>query len=126
MAGVDKAAEVAIMQGQNARYDAKARDGLKKLSQQVEIFSALFSTIKALHSGISVTKVMADIEVAKIDGAQTSSLSAIVDELAQFLKSEQGRLHRMMIDVGIVGLEVRRAADSMGQPVHLPVLEDVA
>lgn len=108
--------ELEIMKRQSDHYDVEIQNALAAILQQITKFATMFTSIKTLHSGIAVTKVMADIEVAKLGVGQASSLSAIVHELSDFLTSERQRLHRMMSDVDMVGMEVKRALSVMSDP----------
>ncbi|WP_187430253.1 hypothetical protein [Roseobacter fucihabitans] len=111
MDGVDKDTEVSIMQAQNQRYNAKSTEGLKVSASQLDGFNSIFASIKTLHSGISVMRVTADIEISQIQNLQTASLSAIVEELEKFLQTEGDRLTLMVDGASLVQHEIKCALE---------------
>lgn len=115
MEGIDKEMEVSIMQAQNKRYNAKAAEGLKAITSQLDGFNSMFATIRTLHSGISVMRITADIEISQIKNLQTTSLSVIVEELEKFLQTEGKRMTRMVDGAQFVHREIKYALDAMAK-----------
>lgn len=113
MGGIDKEMEVSIMQAQNKCYHTKASEGLKAITSQINSFNSMFTSIKTLHSGISVMRVTADIEIRQIKNLQTASLSAIVEELERFLQTEGKRLVCMVDGTHLVHREIKYALNAM-------------
>jgi len=106
--GIDFAEEARFMRDQNDHYRAIAQKSLNEVLLQIDDFSDMFDAVKTFYTGISVTRVMADIEIGQVTTLATSSLSAIVEELEGFLNTEGQRLSRMSAALKQIRLEIRR------------------
>lgn len=111
--GVELLAEIARMEAQNEANGKVSLEYLKLVSEKADEFSDLFASVETFHSGISVTRVMAEIEIGQIRTLAASSLSAIVNELEGFLDNEGTRLNKMRSSLNRIRIDLRKALTEM-------------
>lgn len=111
--GIDLPAEIERMEKQNSANGQVSLDNLKLVAEKADEFSDLFASVETFHSGISVTRVMAEIEIGQIRTLAASSLSAIVNELEGFLDNEGNRLNKMRSSLNRIRIDLRKALTEM-------------
>lgn len=84
MAGIDIATEVALMQAQQARCFDDTAKGLRDAWKAVRTFSSIAEETAGVLSGLSVAKVMCEIEKAYLQVLDDSSIGATIGELDSF------------------------------------------
>lgn len=113
--GFERLEEIEHLQYQSRLYQSAAYQQLKCVADKSAEFSDIFSSVETFHSGISVTRVMADIEIGQVQTLAASSLSAIVQELEGFQDRESRRLQVMRQSLNRIRMDVRRALTEIRQ-----------
>jgi PAS domain S-box-containing protein len=84
--------ELQIIRRQSQEYSSRAAIGVNKVSEQLAAFIHGASRIKRQLLGLSVTRIMSAIEVARYGDDTRGNISAMVNDLRQFEIQTDGRM----------------------------------
>lgn len=107
--------ELAVIQSQSDEYTLRAAGGLRGILEKLTSFIRSSARIKRHLSGLSVTRIMCSIEVARTGVDDRGNIRAMVDDLRQFEEETTKRmadigdkLHDMEVDL----LAVQKSKDT--------------
>lgn len=95
MAGIDIPSEIALMEAQQVRCFEDTAKGLRDAWKAVRTFSSIAEETAGVLSGLSVAKVMCEIEKAYLQVLDDSSIGATIAELDAFQNSARTSITKL-------------------------------
>lgn len=105
--GWSKAEEVELLQQQMALYRIESDQALRSIANEVELFIFNCVCLKRILSGLNLTRVLSQIEIARI-GSEARSMHSIIAQLVAFQSNTRDGLNLIESESHVIRQGVRQ------------------
>lgn len=120
MRGIDWDVEAKLMDEEKHARTAMAAKTLSAASQEINSFSTLLEETARIMSGLSVAKVMCEIENAYVGADSSSGVTNIIGELAKFQTTARGCLFDIRLNLSQIAQSIKNVQSNWGAPANTP------
>lgn len=120
MGNIDWEAEAKLMDTQKQARVDKAASTLSAARQEINSFSTLLEETARIMSGLSVAKVMCEIENAYVGANSSSGVTNIIGELAKFQTTARGCLFDIRLNLSQIAQSIKNVQSNWDAPGKKP------